>query len=128
MLEGKISTNLVVFYKTKAKSVKAMIYSHLHLLENVLNCNCCPSKTIRVLMGDNLNLHRYSPLWTNPNKEEVVYLREFLLEKSYVQVDIRTIRIKLKNCKHFRGSCITCSYVVGQTLLKDTGSFLVLEA
>ena len=66
-----------------------MIYFDLHRLKNhpkflqipFLNRNCCPSKTIRVSMGDTLNMYRYSPFWTSPNKEEVVYLREFLLKK-----------------------------------------------
>ena len=87
--EGKIGTNLVVYYKIKAKSMKAMIYFHLHLLKNnpifyqipFVNRNCCPSKTIGVLMGDNLKINRYSSFQTNPNKEEVVYLRQFLLKK-----------------------------------------------
>ena len=66
-----------------------MTYFHLHLLKNhpifyqirFLNRNCCPSKTIGVSVGDHLNMYRCSPFWTNPNKEEVVCLCEFLLKK-----------------------------------------------
>ena len=79
----------MVYYKTKAKEIKAMIYFDLHRLKNhpkffqipFLNRNCCPSKPICVSMGDDLNMYRYSPFWTSPNKEEVVHLCEFLLKK-----------------------------------------------
>ena len=86
MLEGKISTNLVVYYKTKAKSIKAMIYFHLlknhPILQQIpfLNRNCCRSKTIRVLMGYQIDIYQYSPFWTNP-KKEIEYHCQFLLKK-----------------------------------------------